>query len=441
MPPNRAAGARPVGDGGLGRGANAGTHLPQAASRGRGPTPGRRAAWRGPGPGPPRAAGASATAPVAKAWTALCSTSTTSSLRGQVEGGGADSGGVLGDLVVGEAHDGELRRGERSAQSGLRRRRAPAPAHAWAGFFPGLGIFPLLDGIVDHKLLRLHQVPYGVDVTPYDGMRNLGGLVLLLIGAVPAVRASRRGGTGAGGTHAAPQPGRGVVVILAHVHPGTVAGPGPGPAELATAAAALPAAAGHCPAAARLRRRGDAGPRWWDASFTAGRAGLAWAATSSPPGGPFTAHMAQHLVIGMAAPVLCVLARPPTPVLRSLAPRCRASWAAGHRAFPCRGPAGHSADGGAAGRRGCCSAPGCSPRCRTSRGCTPWSTRRPDRRAAVHLRRPPAGPGAPPLEPDRARDEPAPRRGRARRAGQVLVRGGTARHRLRPRRPGHVLRR
>jgi uncharacterized membrane protein len=50
----------------------------------------------------------------------------------------------------------------------LRRRHALAAAHARAGFFLGLGLFQLFDGIVDHKLLRLHQIRYGVDVTPYD---------------------------------------------------------------------------------------------------------------------------------------------------------------------------------------------------------------------------------------------------------------------------------
>ncbi len=65
----------------------------------------------------------------------------------------------------------------------LRRRRALSVAHAWAGFFLGLGLFQLFDGIVDHKLLRLHQVRYGVDVTPYDWAWNATGLVLLLVGA------------------------------------------------------------------------------------------------------------------------------------------------------------------------------------------------------------------------------------------------------------------
>jgi uncharacterized membrane protein len=78
----------------------------------------------------------------------------------------------------------------------LRRRQALARAFAWAGFFLGTGVFQLFDGIVDHKLLRLHQIRYGVDVTPYDWAWNICALVLLLVGAALAVRAARRGGAG-----------------------------------------------------------------------------------------------------------------------------------------------------------------------------------------------------------------------------------------------------
>ncbi|WP_328876962.1 DUF2243 domain-containing protein [Streptomyces sp. NBC_00299] len=78
----------------------------------------------------------------------------------------------------------------------LRRRRALAPAHARAGFFLGLGVFQLFDGIVDHKLLRLHQIRYGVDVTPYDWAWNITALALLLVGMILAVRAARRDGRG-----------------------------------------------------------------------------------------------------------------------------------------------------------------------------------------------------------------------------------------------------
>ena len=107
-------------------------------------------------------------------------------------------------------------------------------------------------------------------------------------------------------------------MTLAHAPPGPAVGPGP--AESAVAVAALLGAAGFLWAAARLRHRGDAWPRWRDASVAAGAAGVAWAAAGPVPGGPFTAHMVQHLLVGMAAPLLLVLARPLTLALRVLPP-------------------------------------------------------------------------------------------------------------------------
>jgi len=71
----------------------------------------------------------------------------------------------------------------------LRRRNALAPAWAWAGFFVGMGGFQLFDGIVDHKVLRLHQIRYGVNLLPYDVVWNLAGLVLLFVGVVMLARA------------------------------------------------------------------------------------------------------------------------------------------------------------------------------------------------------------------------------------------------------------
>lgn len=71
----------------------------------------------------------------------------------------------------------------------LRRRSALALAWAWAGFFLGMGGFQLFDGIVDHKVLRLHQIRYGVNLLPYDVVWNLAGLALLLIGVFMLARA------------------------------------------------------------------------------------------------------------------------------------------------------------------------------------------------------------------------------------------------------------
>jgi uncharacterized membrane protein len=71
----------------------------------------------------------------------------------------------------------------------LRRRHTLAPRAAWAGAFLGLGGFQLFDGIVDHKLLKLHQIRYGVEhLLPYDLAWNGAAVLLLAIGAVLAAR-------------------------------------------------------------------------------------------------------------------------------------------------------------------------------------------------------------------------------------------------------------
>jgi uncharacterized membrane protein len=77
----------------------------------------------------------------------------------------------------------------------LRRRRVLAPVSAWGGFFLGLGGFQLFDGIVDHKLLGVHQVRYGTeDLLAYDLAWNAAGGVLLLIGIALTWRGRSEGG-------------------------------------------------------------------------------------------------------------------------------------------------------------------------------------------------------------------------------------------------------
>jgi uncharacterized membrane protein len=77
----------------------------------------------------------------------------------------------------------------------LRRRHALASRSAWAGLFLGLGGFQLFDGVVDHKVLRLHQVRYGVDTVPYDLAWNGAALLLLAVGVTLAVRSRSETGT------------------------------------------------------------------------------------------------------------------------------------------------------------------------------------------------------------------------------------------------------
>jgi uncharacterized membrane protein len=73
----------------------------------------------------------------------------------------------------------------------LRGRRALVARSAWAGALLGAGGFQLFDGVVNHKLLRLHQVRYGVDLLPYDLAWVGGALVLLAAGGALLLRARR----------------------------------------------------------------------------------------------------------------------------------------------------------------------------------------------------------------------------------------------------------
>lgn len=98
--------------------------------------------------------------------------------------------------AVGLLSDGLLHAGELIALVGggflvadLLRRHALVRTWALAGLLLGAGAFQLFDGIVDHKVLRVHQVRYGVDLLPYDLAWNGFALVLLLAGAWQLKRA------------------------------------------------------------------------------------------------------------------------------------------------------------------------------------------------------------------------------------------------------------
>jgi uncharacterized membrane protein len=77
----------------------------------------------------------------------------------------------------------------------LRRRRVFRPRAWWGGLLAGAGGFQLYDGTVQHKIMRLHQIRYGVDVTPYDWAWNVLAVVLIVAGAVLLLRERRRPAT------------------------------------------------------------------------------------------------------------------------------------------------------------------------------------------------------------------------------------------------------
>ena len=71
-------------------------------------------------------------------------------------------------------------------------RRAVAWPRVAGGILLGAGGFQLFDGIVDHKVLRLHQIRYGVELWPYDLAWNAAAVVLLGAGAALLRRTGRQ---------------------------------------------------------------------------------------------------------------------------------------------------------------------------------------------------------------------------------------------------------
>ncbi|MFW6642353.1 DUF2243 domain-containing protein [Nocardiopsis algeriensis] len=74
----------------------------------------------------------------------------------------------------------------------LSRERAFWGAAFAAGWLTGAGFFQLYDGLIQHKVLGLHQIRYGVDLLPYDVTWNVIAAVLLLAGIVLWVTTARR---------------------------------------------------------------------------------------------------------------------------------------------------------------------------------------------------------------------------------------------------------
>ena len=74
----------------------------------------------------------------------------------------------------------------------LRRRQAFDVLAWWGAVLLGAGGFQTWDGVVDHKVLRVHQVRYGVDLTGYDLLWTGGGVLLALVGALLLRRARTR---------------------------------------------------------------------------------------------------------------------------------------------------------------------------------------------------------------------------------------------------------
>ena len=74
----------------------------------------------------------------------------------------------------------------------LIRRTSLRARHLAGGILLGAGAFQLYDGTIQHKVLRLHQIRYHVDVAPYDWTWNILAVILLVIGVLLLRTAYRR---------------------------------------------------------------------------------------------------------------------------------------------------------------------------------------------------------------------------------------------------------
>ncbi|MFB3171269.1 DUF2243 domain-containing protein [Neobacillus sp. 179-C4.2 HS] len=75
--------------------------------------------------------------------------------------------------------------------SDLRRRNAWWPKRWFGGFLIGGGGFNLFDGTVHHKLMRIHQIRYNVEIAPYDWVWNILAAIMLIAGLMIVFRTGR----------------------------------------------------------------------------------------------------------------------------------------------------------------------------------------------------------------------------------------------------------
>lgn len=71
----------------------------------------------------------------------------------------------------------------------LRRHQAWNWLYWWGAVLVGAGLFQVYDGIIQHKILRVHQIRYVDNLWIYDIIWNAAGVLLVLIGFLMMRRA------------------------------------------------------------------------------------------------------------------------------------------------------------------------------------------------------------------------------------------------------------
>jgi uncharacterized membrane protein len=74
----------------------------------------------------------------------------------------------------------------------LQRRHATSTTRVVGAAFLGWGTFQLYDGLIQHKVFKLHEIRYGVDLLPYDLTWDSAAVLGLVIGVTLLARQRAR---------------------------------------------------------------------------------------------------------------------------------------------------------------------------------------------------------------------------------------------------------
>ncbi|WP_436938762.1 DUF2243 domain-containing protein [Staphylococcus xylosus] len=60
-----------------------------------------------------------------------------------------------------------------------------------SGILLGLGFFQLYDGLIQHKIFRIHQIRYEVHILPYDIVWNAIAIIILIVGFIVFIQTQK----------------------------------------------------------------------------------------------------------------------------------------------------------------------------------------------------------------------------------------------------------
>lgn len=74
----------------------------------------------------------------------------------------------------------------------LKRRQAVWMRRWFGGVLLGAGVFQLYDGLIQHKVMRIHQIRYVENVFIYDVIWNVSAVLIILVGVILILKTRQR---------------------------------------------------------------------------------------------------------------------------------------------------------------------------------------------------------------------------------------------------------